>query len=132
MYFWKTYIEHSKFGSSTMALAFGFLQFILERRSELTMWLANFLGFFHFFKLIFIWTRNSFKFSNIYFYISKGGRKLENIPFEMISLHCWTETFFGKRSFWKESRLLFIMSGMHMAHKMSGPILPVQSTVYCA
>ena len=44
--------EHSKLGSSlsTMALALGFLQFIRERRSELTTWFVNFLGFFQFFK----------------------------------------------------------------------------------
>ena len=32
--FLKKYNEHSKLGSSTMALAFGFLQFIRERRSK--------------------------------------------------------------------------------------------------
>ena len=44
----KKYNEPSILGSSTMALAFCFLQFILERRSKLTMGLANFLGVFHF------------------------------------------------------------------------------------
>ena len=123
MYFLKKYNEHSKLGSSTMALAFGFLQYIRERRSELIMWLIIFLWFFHFWKKTFILTGTSL---NLWFY----QRKLENVPLEMISLHCWAETFFGKRSFWKESRLLFIMSGMHLAHKMRGPFLPVQSTVH--
>ena len=68
-----------------MALAFGFLQFIRERRSELTMCFFNFLEFFHFLKQIFILTGTSF---DICFYILKGGRKLENVPLKMISLHC--------------------------------------------
>ena len=128
----KKYNEHSKSGSSTMALAFGFLQFICKRRSKLTIWLANFLEYFLFktnlyFDEKFLWISNI---SSLY--ISKGGRTLENVPLEMISLHSWAETFFGKRSFWKEPRLLFIMSGMHLAHKMSRPFLPVQATVYCA